>query len=816
MAPTQNIRSTVSGTASEVKQIQATEYGHGLYACKIVAILDLLGIERAAAVQFHVDEAKAELIDPNGHTGRALLYYPGQTIVVSEDPNGQSSRKSSPASRPLKPSFLQNQPQDPTPIDHEDGTENAQKGGKPRRFSVRQRVTNKMDKSQVVSCSGKVHKITAHYSLANGYQCYVSEIATKFGLDTTGSKIYKHRVGGNEVEFRRDDHNRIDLSERIKSFPEQTIEILEVPSVASPALSDVTIIADRHPNRRRESDGADSQTTAIVGHNHHPQPNFHEDGPLERDFRLLLSYYRHCFCSRDLQVVNLVLTGAPMARKIFLALADLTCVRKLSVTLDWNFRKSDLSAMVKSLDQGSAEHLILDLKDKKSWKRPKVKFLFGRKYQPLQELYKNPKLQTFHLVGASRFGIRTNPLAGPSSTSLNHLHLRIRLDGKRDQATAQSFIKNCSDLVDLRLGGIYKSEMHRALKETIGELKKLKVLHLYGMQKNEHGGPILNLLGEVSSGNKLEELVLVNSNMDAVETQNLIWKCDRTLTTLVLDHATFQPLNLRSSGLTSTERPLLQNLTSLHLHVYESTESLQLLARTLKQLSLTHLGLTQGDPKVVQDLLGGKSLLQNVNFGSLRSLFLSGFSGPSLAPLWEAVGTTTGSESSIDLRGLRAVGKASLQYLSLENLTKCYDLSSQLRRLRLRSLWVVAEVKDLECGLDQLALSLDYSDLKKLALFRTGAQGSPSLGSYFGKLEGHLQASVARSLAVRVGDFEKGRHDEFSGLKVLSYIVNEEGGVMRGPSESVCKNHNPRYHRYRWGMTGWGGGAGPSGDTLCV
>ncbi|KAF9936100.1 hypothetical protein BGZ67_002670 [Mortierella alpina] len=816
MGYTQKIRSKGLGTDSEEKHIAAREYAGGKHYCDVNTILQELSIEHHSAnLLFQVDDMEtAEFVHHNNKTDfTRLKFYAGQTIVVSKNPHG-SKRRSPLLSQPLRQSFLNTdphapkQPREPAVVDDEDGAHNAQKGEKSKKSSL----WHMEEKSQTVICSGKKDRIKAHSSHLGGYHCHVSEIVTKFGLDTTGATIYKYRVGGIDVEFQRDKQNRIDITKKIKSFPEEIIEILEVPSVSSPALSDVTMIADRTPNRRRESAGADSQATANVGHDNNSLADSHEDSPPERDFRDLLANYRQCACSRNLHDVNLSLTGAPMARKVFEALAGLKCVRKLNVTLAWNFRKSDLSAMVKSLNQSSVKHLILDLKDKKSWKRPKFKFLFGRKYEPLQDLYRNPNLLTFHLVGASRFGIRTNPLPALPSTKLTHLHLRIRLDGKSDQAAAQSIIKNCPQLVDLRLGGIYESQMHGALKSTIGELERLEVFHLYGMQKNEHGGPILDLLGGVtSSGNKLKELVLVNSNMDAVEIQALIKKCERTLTTIVLDHATFQPPNLKFLGTIPPDRPLLQNLTSLHLHVCENLEGLQLLGRTLKQLSLTHLGLTQGDPKVVQDLLGGKSLLQNVNFGSLHSLFLSGFHGPSLAPLWEAVGTTTGSESSIDLGRLRTVGRTSLQYLSLEHLSKCYDLSSQLRRLRLESLWVVADVQELGCELNQLAMSLDYSSLKKVALFRTGELRGPSLGSYFGKLESHLQTSVASNLTIRVGDFKKGwkgSHDELSKLKVLSYIVDNRGAVTRGPSESVCKYHNPRYHRYRWDMTGWGEAGG--------
>ncbi|CAO3563717.1 unnamed protein product [Mortierella alpina] len=817
----QHIRSEVPYTGSELKQIQPMPDGHGMYYCSVRSILDQLGIESGSSVIFLVNNKEAEFIQHDNEMDyERLKCYPGKTIVVAESTSEHPSRRPPPKRRTPGPSLthtdpqLQNRPQNPAAVDNEHGPDNAIKAGKSHKFSLLRRGTAPIEKTQDVLFSGIEASVVAHPSRKDGYHCHVSEIFTALKLDTTVSKTYKYKVGGVKDEFKNDKQNKIDLSKKIKYYPGQVIEILEVtPKVIPSAPSDVTMIADRKPNRRRESAGADSQTTANPDGN--SQHNSIDDGTPESGFKALLLSSRQGYCSSDMKIVNLTLTTALMARKVFEALADLKRVRELIVTLAWNFRKSDLSAMVKSLSQSSVVHLTLDLKDKNSWKRPKVKFLFGRKYQPLQDLYSNRNLQTFHLVGASRFGIRTNPLPVLPGTSLKHLRLRIRLDGKSDQVAAQSIIKNCPQLADLRLGGIYKSEMHPTLKKTIGELKYLEVFHLYGMEKNEHGGPILDLLGRVTCSSKeLKELVLVNSNVDAVETQTLIRVHEQTLTTLVLDHATFQPPNLKILSSGPFERPLLQNLKSLHLHVYESTESLQLLARTLRHLSLTHLGLTQGDCRVVQDLLNGKSLLENVNFGSLHSLFLSGFSGPSLAPLWEAVGTTTGSTSSIDGGRSPTVGKTPLRYLSLENLTRCYDLSSQLRRLRLESLWVVADVKELECELNQLALSLDYSSLKKVALFRTRAPRGSSPGSYFSQLEGHLQGGVATDLTIRVGDFKKGSPDEPNGLKVLSYKVGDRGGVMCGPSESVCKDHNPRYHRYRWGMTGWS--EGEAGEALCV
>ncbi|KAF9961441.1 hypothetical protein BGZ72_003698 [Mortierella alpina] len=837
---TQNVRSEVEPSTDPVKtHIQTREDDRGNHYCVVKTILEQLGIERATGLVYHHvddkedgkeddDRKEAQFIDYLEKT--KLPYYAGRTIVVSLSTNEHSSGSplQSRKPRPIRQltsrlSFLKNDPhpqesRDPPQIDNQDGTHNAQKGGKQRGPSIRRKLTDRLRKIQTIKLvsSGKEYHIPVHFTPPSNYHCHVSEIAKQLGWDATESKMYKYKVGDTEFEFKKDKQNRIDFDKKIK-YCDQVIEIFEAPS--SPAVSDMTLAslspAERNPNSRRESNGADSQSTAHTGYDHCFQADPQPEGIPEKDFRSLLSTHSQGYCGKTLQDVNLFLTKATHARKVFDALAKLTCVRTLNVTLAWNFKKSDLRAMVKSLSRSSVVHLTLDLKDKNSWKRPKVRFLFGRKYQPLQDLYLNRNLQTFHLVGASRFGIRTNPPTDKPASNLKNLHLRIRLDGKSDQAAAQSIIKKCPKLTDLRLGGIYNSQMHMDLKSTIKELRYLKVLHLYGMERNELGGPILDLLGDITSaGNKLEELVLVNSKMDAVETQALIRKCERTLRTIVLDHATFQPPNLRFLGPIPSEQPLLQNLTSLHLHVCENIESLQLLVRILKQeqLKLAHLGLTQSDPKVIQDLLGGSSLLQHVSFASLQSLFLSGFNGTSLDPLWGALKTTTGSDSSKNLGEITTVDRTGLQYLSLEYISKCPDLAFQLRRRQLESLWIVADAR--ECELDQLAITLDYSSLKKVAFFRTGSQRGPSVGSYFGKLEGYLQTSSARDMTIRVGDFKQGKHDELSGLKVLSYIVDNSGGVTRGPNESVCKDHNPRYHRYRWGMTGWSGEDGPGAGCI--
>ncbi|KAF9953279.1 hypothetical protein BGZ72_005523 [Mortierella alpina] len=488
------------------------------------------------------------------------------------------------------------------------------------------------------------------------------------------------------------------------------------------------------------------------------------------------------------------------------ALAGVASISELSMTLDWSFRAHELESIVTRFNQSSVQLLTLDLKDKGGFfKRPRAKgkLLASHKYQSLLMLYQNPRLRSFRLFGASRFGTRSEPLVGNIVPNLQTLHFRIRFDCKEDQLLLQSIVQRCPQLVDLQLGGTYKAEIHDALAEAIGGLKKLEVFHLYGMEKSGEGLIICNLLKRLQdSGCPLRELVLVNSQLDAVETMGLIKSCEKTLEVLVLDLAVFQPLKLTSifpthCGCSMDDYQLLRNLTSLHFHVADELRSVEQLAKTLKGLSLTHLGLSQRDPLGVKKSLDGKSLLHYVNFGSLRSLFLSGFSGSCLSPLWESAMAS----------GSFAAAHRPLKSLSLEFLSNCPDLAKKLNRLALESLWVVAEVRELGCEINRLALDLDLSTLKNVALFRAKYPASwyasslteGSVKTYFEKLEKHLKSGKAQDLTMRVGDMI-GENDQtdLNGLSGLLYNVDGQRHIEQGEN-FVWKHHNPRYHRYRWG-----------------
>ncbi|KAG9324904.1 hypothetical protein KVV02_008466 [Mortierella alpina] len=651
---------------------------------------------------------------------------------------------------------------------------------------------SRMQTVRLVS-SDKEEHIAAHAS-DDGYFCNVSEIEQQLGLDATRSRVY--RINGMDAEFMSDKSNNIDHT-KIKFYPSEVIEISE--SIFAAPIETQPLTAESSSSSGWDSDDFDSHSTGNSSTQEVPQVT---DEDAEYEFLNLLAKNNQGSTGENLRAVTLSLTGVAITHKAFDALASLPCMDELNITLAWIFRRRDLNAVIEKLNQLPVKKLTLNFKDKKMWKRPQV---FGHNGQPLEAFRLNPKLRSFHLIGASRFEIRVDPELDKSPSNLQELHLRIPIDGKYDQIAVQHIIELSPQLVDLRLGGIYKSEMHEALASTIGELKQLRILHLYGMERNELGGPILDLLGGVtSSAGLLQELVLLNSNLDVIETQALVKKCEDSLTTLILDHAASHPLNLKFFCNKPSSRPMLQNLTSLHLHVDEGAESVRMLARILEGLSLTHLGLTQNNPTVINTELGGKSLLHHVKFVSMKSLLLSGFTGPCLVPLWESVGRISGNQSLEDTPNLSAKVVSPLEYLSIEYLCKCPDLPQQLRQFSLKSLWIAADIKALECELDELALSLDYSSLEKVALFRVGARGSPKLESYFWGLEGHLVTHGVKDLTIRVGDFEeKGSQGEASGHKILTYVVDKHGELRHGARESACKDINPRYHRYRWGMAGW-------------
>ncbi|KAF9986692.1 hypothetical protein BGZ75_001544 [Mortierella antarctica] len=533
----------------------------------------------------------------------------------------------------------------------------------------------------------------------------------------------------------------------------------------------------------------------------------------KQDFLQLVTTTNSGFFQQNLRHLTLSLKDPKLATIIIGDLPNFPLMTELSLELNWNFNAAGLDWIVKRLNASSVVHLNLDLKDKAIFKPPKTRLLSMRKYQPLQQLYQNPRLQSFRLAGASRLGIRTSRLTDIPDSNLRTLHFRIRFDCKEDQEVLQSIIQKCPHLVDLQLGGVYQSEIHDTLAEAIGGLKKLEVLHLYGMEKSRSGGVIYNVLRRLQESEcALRELVLVNSAMDAIETMKLIKSCEKTLEILVLDLAVFQPLQLTSilpdlSGPALDDYQLLRNLTSLHFHVTDELQSVRRISKTLERLSLTHLGLSQQNPQGIKNSLEGKSLLHHVNYGSLRSLFLSGFSGSCLDPLWESA-----KESEFSASAYRP-----LESLSLEFLSNCPDLANKLNRLALKSLWVIAEVDDLGCEVNQLAHDLDLSTLSNVALFRTKRSmywyGSAltertlsklDVGKYYEGLEKYIALGTDQDLTLRVGEMIGYKNKlDLSILSVLTYRVQHVNEQTRiAPRASYAwRQHSPRYHRYRWG---WG------------
>ncbi|KAF9986693.1 hypothetical protein BGZ75_001545, partial [Mortierella antarctica] len=140
-------------------------------------------------------------------------------------------------------------------------------------------------------------------------------------------------------------------------------------------------------------------------------------------------------------------------------------------------------------------------------------------------------------------------------------------------------------------------------------------------------------------------------------------------------------------------------------------------------------------------------------------------------------------------------------------LSNCPDLANKLNRLALKSLWVIAEVDELGCEINQLALDLDLPTFKNVTLFKTKYPASRytysltdgSASSYFEDLEQHLGSGEAQDLTMRVGEMIGGSdRTDLNGLSGLVYSVDEQRRITQG-ADFVWKHHNPRYHRYRWG-----------------
>jgi hypothetical protein len=347
--------------------------------------------------------------------------------------------------------------------------------------------------------------------------------------------------------------------------------------------------------------------------------------------------------------VTITLTSSADAKIFFETFArQATDVDELDVVFEgWNFWASDLENLVKSVCQTNVKSLKLDLKDSVNDTISEIsaRFTPGSKYQPLFDLLWNRKLQGFSLIGAGGFGLRTSDFPmGQHFSYLQSFHF-LHAIKTSDQLRLMKILTYCRNLTDLRLGDYVNwSKIRQELVSVMAAMEYIRTLHLYSVQ-GQSGGSVSGLLyAFANKATPLKELVCYVGRVNEWELGEVIRSLSRKIEVLIVEQV--QPpflelvptaTNTTPTGSstanfqrTFTSGPLpspFSRLTHLDLNVHLSPQSMGYLEVILKDLNLVHLGLTSPT----------KSLLNYVNYPTLRSVSLLDFEEADLKPLKDYV-----------------------------------------------------------------------------------------------------------------------------------------------------------------------------------
>ncbi|KAG0300619.1 hypothetical protein BGZ97_003136 [Linnemannia gamsii] len=291
--------------------------------------------------------------------------------------------------------------------------------------------------------------------------------------------------------------------------------------------------------------------------------------------------------------VTITLTSSADAKIFFETFArQATDVDELDVVFEgWNFWASDLENLVKSVCQTNVKSLKLDLKDSVNDTISEIsaRFTPGSKYQPLFDLLWNRKLQGFSLIGAGGFGLRTSDFPmGQHFSYLQSFHF-LHAIKTSDQLRLMKILTYCRNLTDLRLGDYVNwSKIRQELVSVMAAMEYIRTLHLYSVQ-GQSGGSVSGLLyAFANKATPLKELVCYVGRVNEWELGEVIRSLSRKIEVLI---------------------------------------SMGYLEVILKDLNLVHLGLTSPT----------KSLLNYVNYPTLRSVSLLDFEEADLKPLKDYV-----------------------------------------------------------------------------------------------------------------------------------------------------------------------------------
>ncbi|KAG0061134.1 hypothetical protein BGZ89_011726 [Linnemannia elongata] len=326
--------------------------------------------------------------------------------------------------------------------------------------------------------------------------------------------------------------------------------------------------------------------------------------------------------------IALTLTSSPALKQFFKKLVkDAKKTRQLDVTLDYNFGASDSEHLVNKIYKTDIALLRLDLKGAWDEEPEQVKESLNFKYHKIHTLLWDKNLKGFILENATYFGLRANlPPAHTLYSGLRLLHFLTKIESSSESHLCKILLA-CPNLHDLRLGNFQiRGQMHPKMEVVIGNLKKLKTLHIYNTayspdipeeDKTNHRWKTIP-----QSDKPIKNIVRTGYGVNQARLQVVIGRSAGVIEVLMLQYPMVpgRPLELRASE--AIVQPYAK-LTHLDLQVFLSPSSLAILRQTLPQLNLIHLGINSHS----------KELLNHVNFETLESISLTGLSEADLNPI---------------------------------------------------------------------------------------------------------------------------------------------------------------------------------------
>ncbi|KAG0377501.1 hypothetical protein BGX24_005972 [Mortierella sp. AD032] len=345
----------------------------------------------------------------------------------------------------------------------------------------------------------------------------------------------------------------------------------------------------------------------------------------------------------DAQKISLTLTSSLHSRRFFQTLSkEGRELKELDVALAWDFGAADNENLVTRIYKTAVTILRMDLRG--NWDDNRARKDGKLKYGNLHTLLWNKTLKGIVFENATYFGLRTDlPLKNTLYSNLRLLHFLVKIE-PTSETQIHTLIGACPNLLDLRLGTSHaQGDMHPRLEKVIGNLKKLKALHIYNTTYSEvipeEDKAHQRWMTIPQSDKPVKEIVRTGKIVNQPHLQELIGRSCVAIEVLMLQFPKVQgkffelrtsgsgygsfssskPSTPKSASFPNAKRPIGQpyaSLTHLDIQVVLSNESLFTLRRVLPQLSLIHLGVD----------LASKDLLKFIKFETLESISLKGLS----------------------------------------------------------------------------------------------------------------------------------------------------------------------------------------------